>query len=119
MFSIRYCSQLHSVRKLISLIAIGDETLLHALSQTTHCNQLLPPYIGYRAAIIIVDSDNVQCGCAKHVDRLYHAKTIKTEEQFLPVQTRSLVEVHAADWYEPDGHAPEQTIEIMNTNINC
>jgi len=36
--------------------------------------------------------------------------------RFLPVQTRSLVEEQAADWYCPDGHAPEQaavTIRIQ------
>jgi len=41
MFSFCYCSQLHSVRQ---LIAKGDWTLFHTLSQPTHClyQQLSP-----------------------------------------------------------------------------
>jgi len=35
----------------------------------------------------------------------------------LPVQTRSHVAVHAADWKNPDEHAPEQpTVTLHRTN---
>jgi len=34
----------------------------------------------------------------------------------VPVQTRSLVELHCADWNVPDEHALEQTDNIINMN---
>jgi len=49
----------------------------------------------------------------KHDENYF--KTMNQSE-ILPVQTRSLVELQADDWYCPDGHAPEQATETIQVH---